>query len=189
VFTGLIEEVGTLLEVPPPRVRLAASRVRSDLAIGDSVALDGCCLTVVELGEGWFAADVAEETLRRTTLGRRRVGDGVNLERPLRVGDRLGGHLVQGHVDAVATVVTAPPWLGVRVPEELRRFVAEKGSIALDGVSLTVAAWDGEVASVALIPHTASQTTLGRKVVGDEVNVEVDLLARYLVTEREDRGS
>lgn len=187
MFTGLIEEVGELLEVPPPRVRVGATLVIGDLAVGDSVALDGCCLTVVELGDGWWAADVAEETLRRTTLARRRAGDPVNLERPLRLMDRLGGHLVQGHVDGVATVETAAPWLGVRIPPPLRRFVVEKGSIALDGVSLTVAGWDGEVASIAVIPHTASATTLGRRVVGDEVNVEVDVVARYLEAQREGR--
>lgn len=187
MFTGLIEEVGELLEVPPPRVRVRADRVLDGMRIGDSVALDGCCLTVVELGDGWWTADVAEETLRRTVLGRRRVGDPVNLERPLRLEDRLGGHLVQGHVDGVATVEAAAPWLRVRIPPSLRRYVAEKGSIALDGVSLTVAAWDGEVVSVAVIPHTASATTLGRRVVGDEMNVEVDVVARYLEAQREGR--
>jgi riboflavin synthase len=181
VFTGLIEELGRVAARPTPnRFRFEARAVLEDAAVGSSLAVDGCCLTVVALGGGWWEADVVDETLARTTLGGLAPGDPVNLERPLRLADRLGGHLVAGHVDAVGTVEAAAPRLRVAVPAGLLRYVAEKGSVAVDGVSLTVTEVDGAGFGVAIVPHTAGATTLGFRRPGDGVNVEVDLLARYV---------
>ena len=186
MFTGIVEELGTVLAVEhqrdAARIRIGATDVLSGAKLGDSTAVDGCCLTVVELGDGWWEADVSDETLRRTTLGARRAGDRVNLERPLLVTDRLGGHIVQGHVDAVGEVVAPVPDLAVRMPADLRRYVIEKGSITVDGVSLTVVRPTDDGFTVAVIPHTAEVTSLGAKVPGDTVNLEVDLIAKY--TER-----
>ncbi|MDQ6727697.1 MAG: riboflavin synthase [Actinomycetota bacterium] len=178
MFTGLIEELGSLAARDGGRFRFSASVVAGDATVGDSIAVNGACLTVVELGEGWWAADVVDETLSRTNLGDLRSGDPVNLERPLRLSDRLGGHLVQGHVDAVGEVALGPPWLSVLVPDT--RYLAEKGSVAVDGVSLTVAVVAGDRFSVAVIPHTAAVTTLGRLRAGHRVNVEFDILAKYV---------
>jgi len=178
MFTGLIEELGALAARDGARFRFAASLVTSDAKVGDSIAVNGCCLTVVDLGPGWWSADVVDETLARTNLGTLRPGAAVNLERPLRLGDRLGGHLVQGHVDAWGEVQLGPRWLSVLVPDT--RYLAEKGSVAVDGVSLTVVAVAGERFSVAVIPHTAVVTTLGRLRPGDKVNVEFDVLAKYV---------
>lgn len=180
MFTGIVEEMGTVVSVDGPRLRVAADLVTSDAAVGDSIAVDGTCLTVVTLGDGWWEADVVDETFARTTLGRLAAGDRVNLERPVRAADRLGGHVVQGHVDGVGTVVTAAPDLRVRVPDELRRYVVAKGSIAIDGVSLTVAAVHDDGLSVALIPHTIAVTTLGARRPGDGVNLEVDVTAKHV---------
>ncbi len=189
MFTGLIETVGTLREKRPGRgaTRIA---VGSDLALdamadGDSVAVSGVCLTVVKRVGRRFYADVIQETLDCTTLGRLRTGDNVNLERALALGDRLGGHLVQGHVDgscSIREVVRQGDDYRLRttLPRELRRYVAWKGSVAVDGVSLTVSALDRDWFEVALIPETRANTTLGLLRRGDEVNLEVDLLARYL---------
>ena len=186
MFTGIVEELGTVLAIEAQglgvRARIGATAVLEGSKRGDSTAVDGCCLTVVELGDGWFEADVSDETLRRTTLGARQVGDRVNLERPLLVTDRLGGHIVQGHVDAVGEVVAPVPDLRIRMPEDLRRYVIEKGSITVDGVSLTVVQATDDGFTVAVIPHTAEVTTLGAKQPGDTVNLEVDLIAKY--TER-----
>jgi riboflavin synthase len=186
MFTGIVEELGTVLAVEvrgdAARIRIGATQVLEQARIGDSTAVDGCCLTVVELSDGWWEADVSDETLRRTTLGGLQVGDRVNLERPLLVTDRLGGHIVQGHVDAVGEVVASGPDLQVRMPHGLRRYVIEKGSITVDGVSLTVVRPTADGFTVAVIPHTAEVTTLGAKVPGDTVNLEVDLIAKY--TER-----
>lgn len=186
MFTGIVEERGTVLAVEAQgdgvRARIGAREVLAGAKLGDSTAVDGCCLTVVALGDGWFEADVSDETLRRTTLGARTAGDPVNLERPLRAGDRLGGHIVQGHVDAVGEVVAPVPDLRVRMPEDLRRYVIEKGSITVDGVSLTVVEPTEDGFTVAVIPHTAELTTLGARRPGDLVNLEVDLIAKY--TER-----
>jgi riboflavin synthase len=156
-----------------------------ELSIGESVAVDGVCLTAVAVGPKGFSLDAVAETLRLTTLGGLRAGDPVNLERALRVGDRLGGHFVQGHVDGTAAVLTVTRQGGdvrmrVALPAPLRPYVAQKGSIALSGVSLTVAGLEAEAFGVALIPETLARTTLGRLGAGDLVNVEVDLLARYL---------
>ncbi len=150
-----------------------------DAAIGGSIAVNGCCLTVADVGDGWWAADVVDETLSRTNLGRLSVGDPVNLERPVRLTDRLGGHLVQGHVDGVGEVVEPAPGLRVRAPVALLRYLVEKGSVAVDGCSLTVVR-DGF--TVAVVPHTMDVTTLGGKGPGDAVNLEVDVIAKYVET-------
>jgi riboflavin synthase len=180
VFTGIVEEMGRLRHRDGHRFAFEASQVREGLTLGESVAHNGCCLTVVELCEGWYGVDVVEESLRRTNLGDLEPGDSVNLERPLRLADRLGGHLVQGHVDGVGEVLHAAPDLWVSLPPDLVRFVVDKGSIAVDGCSLTVVEAGADRFSVAVIPHTGEVTTLGRRRVGDRVNLEVDLLAKYV---------
>ncbi len=178
MFTGIIEELGRLAGRDGSRFTFAAEVVTADAEVGGSMAVNGCCLTVVERGAGWWAADVVDETLSRSALGDLRPGDPVNLERPLRMGDRLGGHLVQGHVDAVGQVAAAAPELAVRSPST--RYLVEKGSVAVDGVSLTVVDVDEDGFTVAVIPHTASVTTLGRRRRGDRVNLEFDLMAKYV---------
>ena len=180
MFTGIVEELGAIESVTGDRVRIAATHVLDDAKTGDSIAVDGCCLTVVDQGDGWWAADVSEETRRRTTLGDRRAGDPVNLERPVRALDRLGGHIVQGHVDGVGEIVEAAPDLRVTMPHDLLRYVVEKGSITVDGVSLTVVDVLDDGFTVAVIPHTAAVTTLGHKGRGDRVNLEVDVTAKYV---------
>jgi riboflavin synthase len=180
MFTGIVEELGRLVSVEGDRFTFEATTVNEDAKIGDSIAVNGCCLTVVAVGDGWWQSDVVEETRRRTTLGNLGPGQPVNVERSLRFGDRLGGHLVQGHVDGVAEVISPAPDLSVRPPASLIRYIAEKGSVAVDGVSLTVARVDAATFSVAVIPHTAEATTLGLVRAGDRVNLEVDLIARYL---------
>jgi riboflavin synthase len=161
---------------------------------GESIAVDGVCLTAIEIGEGSFEAVVAPETVRRTTLARRAAGDTVNLERSLRLGDRLGGHLVQGHVDGIGSIQSVErEGSGARLrivpPRQLLPFIVMKGSIAVDGVSLTVAERDAEWFEVALIPETMAVTVLGRRRAGDAVNLEVDLIGRYVVQSLIDRGS
>jgi riboflavin synthase len=190
MFTGLVEELGRVRAVTPnatgARLEVEASLVVGDAALGSSIAVNGCCLTVVQLGPDWFAADAVEETLARTSLGRLRAGDGVNLERPVRLSDRLGGHLVQGHVDGVGQIAArtgladGSTRVTITTPAHLLRYVVEKGSIAVDGVSLTVAGLLAEGFEFALIPHTATVTTLGTKGVGAPVNLEVDLVAKYV---------
>ena len=180
MFTGIIEELGSIASIEGPRARINASVVTEDAKIGDSIAVDGCCVTVVDLGPGWWEADLADETLRRTTFGDRAPGDPVNLERPLRPTERLGGHIVQGHVDGVGTVVEPAPDLRVQVPRDLLRYVVEKGSIAVDGVSLTVVDVLDDGFTVAVIPHTAAVTTLGRKGPGDRVNLEADVTVKHV---------
>lgn len=181
MFTGIVEELGRIESREGARLRIAASTVLEGVRLGDSTAVNGCCLTVVafDADAGWWEADVSDETFRRTALGGLAPGDPVNLERPVRLVDRLGGHLVQGHVDAVGEVVAPVPDLRVRLPEHLVRYVVEKGSITVDGVSLTVVDVDADSFSVAVIPHTAEVTTLGRRRVGDPVNLEVDVMAKY----------
>jgi riboflavin synthase len=178
MFTGLIEELGALRARNGPRFTFEAELVTGDAKVGDSIAVNGCCLTVVELGPGTWSADVVGETLSRTNLGDLRVGDPVNLERPLRLADRLGGHVVQGHVDGLGEVVSPAPDLVVRTPDT--RYLVEKGSVAVDGVSLTVVAVTEDTFGVAVIPHTAAVTTLGRRRVGDTVHLEFDILAKYV---------
>lgn len=198
MFTGIVEERGRVAEIERPgagrRLWIEAARVREGAAIGDSVSVDGCCLTVVALAPGRFALDTVPETLRRTTLGSLAPGDRVNLERALRLDERLGGHLVQGHVDGVGEVLeTHPEGEGRRVrlglPAALAPFVAEKGSLAVDGVSLTVAAVDGATCEIAYIPHTLAVTGAGDYRPGRRVNLEVDLLARYVARLLEERGA
>ena len=180
MFTGIVEELGSVDAVEPGRVRIGASAVLDDARQGDSIAVDGCCLTVVAQGDGWWEADVSDETLKRTTLGDRQPGDRVNLERPVRAQDRLGGHIVQGHVDGVGEIVAPVPDLRVRMPRELLRYVVEKGSVAVDGVSLTVVDVLDDGFTVAVIPHTAAVTTLGHKGAGEAVNLEVDVTVKYV---------
>ena len=180
MFTGIVEELGRVRGRTGGRFEIAAALVLDGTAVGDSICHDGCCLTVVEVGDGWYAVDAVGETLSRTTLGDLRPGDPVNLERPVRLSDRLGGHLVQGHVDGVGEVVSPAPTLEVRMPAHLSRYVVEKGSIAVDGCSLTVVDAKTDSFTVAVIPHTAQVTNLGGKVTGDRVNLEVDVLAKYV---------
>ncbi len=180
MFTGIVEELGTVESRNGPKLRIAASNVLADVEMGASIAVNGTCLTVVAWGEDWWEADVVEETYSRTCLGALEPGDRVNLERPVRLNDRLGGHLVQGHVDAVGTIVSGAPGLRVEIPAELLRYVVEKGSITVDGTSLTVASVHVDGFTVAVIPHTAEVTTLGRKGPGDPVNIELDVVAKYV---------
>lgn len=202
MFTGIVEELGRVRAVTPneggARIEIEASTVLDDAEIGASIAVNGCCLTVVELADRWWAADAVTETLSRTCLGALAAGDPVNLERPVRLADRLGGHLVQGHVDAVGTIRTkellsdgsATVWIDP--PPALSRYVVEKGSITVDGVSLTVASVDDWGFAVALIPHTQDVTTLGPKGPGDPVNLEADVVAKYverLLAVSSDEGS
>jgi len=180
MFTGIVEELGTVNERDGGRFTFGATTVLEDLKIGDSVAVNGCCVTVVEIGERWWRADAVDETLQRTDLSDLQPGDPVNLERPVRLADRLGGHLVQGHVDAVGEIVDAAPDLRVKAPAELLKYVVTNGSITVDGCSLTVVDVFDDGFSVAIIPHTIEVTTLGRKGPGDRVNLEVDLVAKYV---------
>lgn len=184
MFTGLVEETGRLRSLErageATRVAFDASVVVEGATVGDSIAVNGCCLTVVALGEGWWAADAVDETLSRTNLGVLRPGDPVNLERPVRLEDHLGGHLVQGHVDGVGTVVIPAPDLRVEVPLDLLRYLVPKGSVAVDGVSLTVVEVFDDGFSVALIPHTIEATTFAHRKAGDPVNLEVDVVAKYV---------
>ena len=180
MFTGIVEELGRVISRDGGRFVFGAEQVIDDAQVGDSVAVNGCCLTVVDVGEGWWAADVVEESLARTNLRDLGPGDGVNLERPVRPNDRLGGHIVQGHVDGMGEVVSSAPDLEVRMPADLAPYVVEKGSITVDGCSLTVVSVGSDRFSVAVIPHTAEVTTLGFRRPGDRVNLEVDLVAKYV---------
>jgi riboflavin synthase len=184
MFTGIVEELGTVASRDGGQLRINARTVLEGVRIGDSTAVNGCCLTVIafDADAGWWDADVSDETWNRTNLGSLQPGDPVNLERPVRLEDRLGGHLVQGHVDAVGEVVHAAPDLQIRMPAELIRYVVEKGSITVDGISLTVVEPLDDGFTVAVIPHTTAVTTLGSKGPGALVNLEVDVMAKY--TER-----
>lgn len=193
MFTGIVTDVGEIRAIEArannlSRISLFTRYPHAELALGASVACCGVCLTVVdkgaENGRDWFAVDAADETLRVTTAGRWRQGGKINLERALRIGDELGGHIVSGHVDGLATVVaredmTEMARIVLRAPNELARFIAPKGSVALDGVSLTVNAVEGDTFSVLIIPHTLSVTTLGGWRKGQDINLEVDTMARY----------
>lgn len=188
MFTGIVTDLGTVRNLRDDgdrRLEIALGCPGGDLVTGASIACSGVCLTVIEHGQDWFAVTVSGETLSRTTIGGWRVGTRVNLERSARVGDELGGHLVSGHVDGIGTLESVRDEGGSRrmlfkVPRPLRRFIAEKGSIAIDGVSLTVNEVDDDRFGVNIIPHTLDVTTLGRLSVGGRVNVEIDLLARYV---------
>ncbi len=180
MFTGIVEELGRLESLEDNRLRIAATGVLEGVEIGESIAVNGCCLTVVAHGDGWWEADVSPETISRTSLAATVPGDGVNLERAVRASDRLGGHVVQGHVDGVGEVVDPVPDLRIRVPDGMRRYLVEKGSVTVDGVSLTVVEPLDDGFTVAIIPHTADVTTLGAKRPGDLVNLEVDVMAKYV---------
>ena len=201
MFTGIIEAAGKIESLDRSdeggklRVSLAgAPEIAASIKIADSIAVNGCCLTVVEFDGTAFAADLSGETLRRTSFGEKKVGDVVNLERPLAAGARLGGHFVQGHVDGLGRVTRLVPegenwWLSVRVPENLRRYVAEKGSIAIDGISLTIADWHDGTADIAIIPFTYQVTDVKGMVPGDAVNLETDILAKYVESLLESRAT
>ena len=189
MFTGIVEELGEVTSLADlgdsVRLTVRGPLVTRDARHGDSIAVNGVCLTVVDSGDGTFTADVMRETLDRSALGVLAPGSPVNLERPMRLDGRLGGHLVQGHVDGTATILGRTPsehWEVVRIslPADLARYVVHKGSITVDGVSLTVAALGDEEFSVSLIPTTLELTTLGRKAVGEPVNLEVDVVAKYV---------
>lgn len=192
MFTGIVTDVGSIVSAEQRgdlRLHIATGHDTSGIDLGASISCSGACLTVVDKGEGWFAVDVSGETVARTAKGRWREGQKLNLERALRLGDELGGHLVTGHVDAVGTVNAVEPEgdshrVEIRVPATIGRYLAPKGSITVDGVSLTVNEvrdeGDGTDFTVNIIPHTAGGTTLGGLAAGAEVNIEIDVIARYL---------
>ena len=188
MFTGIITDIGSVRHIAKQgdtRFEINTSHDMARVAIGASIACDGACLTVIETGDGWFAVQASEETLARTTLGDWVTGRHVNLELALKLGDELGGHLVTGHVDGLARLLDREPVgdsvkMSVEAPQELARFIAEKGAVTLDGVALTVNGVDAERFWVNIIPHTLSATTLGGKEPGGRVNLEIDMIARYL---------
>ena len=193
MFTGIVTDIGEVVAVRQRgeglhRIKIACSYPRASIVEGASIACSGVCLTVVAIGEEdgwtWFSVDAAAETLRLTTVGSWRHGTTINLERALKVGDELGGHIVAGHVDGLASVMqredlTEMAQLTLRAPAPVARFIAPKGSVALDGVSLTVNEVDGDIFTVLIIPHTLKVTTLGTLAAKEQVNLEVDLMARY----------
>ena len=192
MFTGITEHVGQIESLDRSetggRLRVSlvgAHELAREMKPGDSISVNGCCLTVVEFTQKSFSAVLSGETLRRTAFGEKKPGDPLNLERPLAATARLGGHFVQGHVDGVGRITRLVPegenwWLSVRVPEDLRRYVAEKGSIAIDGISLTVARWREGTADVAIIPFTYKHTNVHAMAPNDAVNIETDILAKYV---------
>jgi riboflavin synthase len=202
MFTGITEQVGKIETLDHSatggRLRLSFrgtaapggapendSSIAATTKLGDSISVNGCCLTVVEFDADHFTADLSGETLRRTNFGEKKPSDLVNLERPLAAGARLGGHFMQGHVDGIGRVTRLVPegenwWLSVRVPQQLRRYVAAKGSIALDGISLTVARWHDGIADIAIIPFTYAHTNVRSMSVNDAINIETDILAKYV---------
>jgi riboflavin synthase len=190
MFTGIIEELGAVRRMQPlaagARIEIRAREVLADLKPGASIAVNGVCLTAVEVTPDWLSADVSPETLERSNLGDLGVGSEINLERPLSPSGRLGGHLVQGHVDGAGEFVSLDPlgdqnwWLRVRLPDPAARYVVEKGSIALDGISLTVARIEAGVVAATVVPHTYAHTNLRARRPGDRINVEYDILAKYV---------
>jgi len=192
MFTGITEAVGKIEALDRSetgghlRIDLSgAPEIAAQSELGDSISVNGCCLTVAELSADHLAADLSGETLRRTAFGEMKSGNFVNLERPLAAGARLGGHFVQGHVDGIGRVTRVVPegdswWLSVRVPEDLRRYVVEKGSLAINGISLTVAHWHDGIADIAIIPFTYQHTSVPAMSPNDAVNIEVDILAKYV---------
>jgi riboflavin synthase len=190
MFTGIVEELGRVIKLQSgqvgSRLTISCSSILNDATLGASIAVNGACVTAVELGDGQFSADLAPETLKRTNLGELAAGSVVNLERPLRANSRLDGHFVLGHVDGTAEIVSLEAlgddnwWLRIRIPRELSRYIVGKGSLAVDGISLTVAEIDDEVAGFTIIPHTYEHTTLRGYRAGARVNIEVDILAKHL---------
>jgi riboflavin synthase len=183
MFTGIVETIGTAASVSDARIRVVSDL--KDLVVGESISVNGVCLTVTEPEAGAFSADISEETARRTSLGALMPGTQVNLERAMRADGRFGGHIVQGHVDGVGNVAELEELEGssemwFRIPVELERYLVSKGSVTIEGVSLTVASLERGRFSVALIPHTLVSTTFGTKLPGDPVNIEVDILAKYV---------
>ncbi|MCU1261208.1 MAG: riboflavin synthase, alpha subunit [Bryobacterales bacterium] len=180
MFTGIVEETGIATEVGT-RLTISCRVVLSDLVEGGSISVSGVCLTAVEIRSNSFSADLAPETLERSNLGDLRIGSVVNLERPLTLAQRLSGHIVQGHVDGTGVVLSTENfWLKVKVPRELVRYLVYKGSISLDGISLTIAALDDDVVSAAIIPHTWEHTSLSTRKPGDRINIECDVLAKHV---------
>jgi len=190
MFTGIVEEVGKVRAARPGQLTVTAQKVLEDTKLGDSIAVNGVCLTVTEVSPDSFSVDVMPETLRRTNLGTLRPGDGVNLERPLAVGGRFGGHFVQGHVDGVGRVLSVTPekealLLKFEATQEIMRYIVEKGFIAVDGVSLTVVECNSTSFTVSLVTFTLENTNLGDRRPGDRVNLEVDIIAKYVARLRE----
>ena len=185
MFTGIVEEVGVVANLTGARLSLQASRVVEGMKLGDSIALDGACLTVVSQGDEEFCVELSPETIRRTSFGKLKAGQGINLERPLAVNDRLGGHIVQGHVDGTGRIVSRKPEgdsviLRVSCPKRLMPYIVEKGFVAVDGISLAVVKKGTSSFTLSLIPYTLANTTLKDKVPGDRVNLEADVLAKYV---------
>jgi riboflavin synthase len=189
MFTGIIEHLGTVesLKANPEggRLKIHAPTVANLLEVSKSIAVNGCCLTVVEVGADHFSADLSGETLRKTSIGEWKTATRVNLEQPLTAGKEFGGHFVLGHVDTIGRVARLAPegenwWYGVEVPESLTRYVVPQGSITIDGISLTVARWNGRVAEIAVIPFTYEHTNIRNKKIGEAVNLEGDILGKYV---------
>lgn len=181
MFTGIVEELGKVGSRNGSRLRINSTTVLEGSDLGASIAVNGCCLTVVATdGSSYWDADVSEETFSRTNLGSLQTGDVVNLERPMALGERLGGHMVLGHVDAVGHVVSPAPDLVIRIPRDLMHLIVEKGSVTVDGISLTAFDLTADTFRVAVIPHTTAVTTLGVRKAGDAVNIEMDVLAKHV---------
>jgi riboflavin synthase len=181
VFTGIVEELGKVGSRKGSRLRINSITVLEGSDLGASIAVNGCCLTVVATdGSSYWDADVSDETYSRTNLGSLQAGDVVNLERPMALGERLGGHMVLGHVDAVGHVVSPAPDLVIRIPRDLMHLIVEKGSVTVDGISLTAFDLTADTFRVAVIPHTTAVTTLGVRKAGDAVNIEMDVLAKHV---------
>jgi riboflavin synthase len=179
VFTGIIEATGTILSVSDGTITVERPVLFHDITLGASINVSGVCLTIVDVEKNAMRFDIVQETIAKTTLGALKTGDRVNLERAMSAGSRLDGHVVQGHVEGVGEVITSGPTLMIRLPDDLLPSIVPKGSIAIDGVSLTIAAVEDNTCSVALIPYTIEHTTLGSLRVGDRVNIETDILLRW----------
>lgn len=197
MFTGIVEHLGTIdslkLHADGGRLTVHAPTITDHLAVANSIAVNGCCLTVVGIEESKFSADLSAETIRKTSIGEWKAGTHVNLERPLTAGKEFGGHFVLGHVDTVGRVKLLEPegenwWYGIEVPESFARSIVPQGSIAIDGISLTIARWHGRIAKVAIIPFTYEHTNIRDKKLGDAVNLEGDVLGKYVERYLEARG-
>lgn len=189
MFTGIIEEIGKIKKIetigPSARITISAKTILSDVHLGDSIAVNGICLTVTSFGEDYFVADIMNETIKRTSFHNMRIGTSVNLERAMRPYNRFGGHIVSGHIDATGLIKSVEKqcnatWYKIAPPAQLLRYIVEKGSIAIDGTSLTVAYVDRESFKVSIIPHTSEVTILSSKRPGDKVNLEVDIIGKYV---------